>query len=45
MAQALAREDRRVLAVGLFGSLARNRAVPSSDADVLIALESHGSPR
>jgi predicted nucleotidyltransferase len=33
--------DQRVLAVGLFGSLARREALPSSDADVLIVLKEH----
>lgn len=40
----LARDDR-VLAVGLFGSLARRQALPSSDADVLIVLKEHPQPR
>ncbi len=40
-ARALLAEDPRVLAVGLFGSLARRQALPSSDADLLIALHSH----
>jgi len=38
--QLLARDDR-VIAVGLFGSLARGEALPSSDADVLILLRPH----
>lgn len=33
------------MAVGLFGSLARREALPSSDADVLIALRCHPLPR
>ena len=33
--------DSRVIAVGLFGSLARGDALPSSDADLLIALREH----
>lgn len=33
--------DRRVLAVGLFGSLARRQALPSSDADLLIVLREY----
>lgn len=37
--------DNRVLAVGLFGSLARGQALPSSDADVLIILQAHPQPR
>lgn len=40
----LARDDR-VLAVGLFGSLARRQALPSSDGDVLIVLKEHPLPR
>jgi UTP:GlnB (protein PII) uridylyltransferase len=38
-------EDERVLAVGLFGSLARGDALPSSDADILLVLRSHNLPR
>ncbi|MGC8780322.1 MAG: nucleotidyltransferase domain-containing protein [Anaerolineae bacterium] len=34
-----------MLAVGLFGSLARGDALPSSDADVLIVLRDHDRPR
>lgn len=34
-------QDPRVVAVGLFGSLARRQATPSSDADILIALKTH----
>lgn len=37
--------DARVLAVGLFGSLARGQALPSSDADVLIVLREHPQTR
>ncbi len=44
-AQRLVARDARVLAVGLFGSLARGRALPSSDADVLIVLREHPQPR
>ena len=44
-AQRLIQDDARVLAVGLFGSLARGDAVPSSDADVLIVLETHDKGR
>jgi len=40
-AQRLVARDERVLAVGLFGSLARGQALPSSDADVLIVLREH----
>jgi predicted nucleotidyltransferase len=34
-----------VLEVRLFGSLARGRAVPGSDADVLVVLRGHPLPR
>lgn len=44
-AQRLLARDARVLAVGLFGSLARRQALPSSDADVLIVLKEHPQPR
>jgi len=44
-AQALVRRDRNVLAVGLFGSLARGEALPSSDADVLVVLAQHPQSR
>ncbi|MFZ5919268.1 MAG: nucleotidyltransferase domain-containing protein [Chloroflexota bacterium] len=37
--------DGRVLAVGLFGSLARREALPSSDADLLIVLREHPQRR
>ncbi len=40
-AQELGRKDERVLKVVLFGSLAENRAIPGSDADVLILLKTH----
>ena len=40
-AQQLVEEDERVLAIGLFGSLARGDALPSSDADLLIVLKFH----
>ncbi len=40
-ANQLMARDARVLAVGLFGSLARGQALPSSDADVLIVLREH----
>lgn len=40
-AQRLLARDDRVIAVGLFGSLARGQALPSSDADLLIALREH----
>ena len=45
MAQSVKAADGRVLAVGLFGSLARGQALPSSDAEVLIVLESHENVR
>jgi len=38
-------QDARVIAVGLFGLLARREALPSSDADVLIALRAHPEAR
>ncbi|MFH1739835.1 MAG: nucleotidyltransferase domain-containing protein [bacterium] len=44
-AEILVREDSRALAVGVFGSLARGDAVPSSDADVLIVLSGHEQKR
>ena len=44
-AQRLVVRDARVLAIGLFGSLARGQALPSSDADVLIVLREHPQPR
>ncbi|MGQ9600806.1 MAG: nucleotidyltransferase domain-containing protein [Anaerolineae bacterium] len=44
-AQRLLAGDDRVIAVGLFGSLARRQALPSSDADVLIVLREHPQPR
>ena len=37
--------DEQVLSVGLFGSLARGDALPSSDADLLLALKTHSMPR
>jgi predicted nucleotidyltransferase len=40
-AELLVAKDDRVLAVGLFGSLARGSALPSSDADILIVLVEH----
>jgi predicted nucleotidyltransferase len=43
--QELLYRDPRVLAVALFGSLARGQALPSSDADILIALKSHPESR
>lgn len=44
-AEQLVVQDARVLVVGLFGSLARGEALPSSDADVLIILREHDRPR
>lgn len=44
-ARALVVHDPRVMAVGLFGSLARGQALPSSDADLLIVLHVHSNPR
>lgn len=44
-ARALVERDHNVLAVGLFGSLARGEALPSSDADVLIVLAQHPQRR
>ena len=44
-AQKLIDQNERVVAVGLFGSLARGDALPSSDADLLIVLKSHPLPR
>ncbi|MEW6405542.1 MAG: nucleotidyltransferase domain-containing protein [Chloroflexota bacterium] len=43
--QGLLVNDERVIAVGLFGSLARGRALPSSDADLLIVLRTHPEAR
>lgn len=37
-------EDEHVLAVVLFGSLARGDATPASDADLLIVLAGSGEP-
>ena len=42
---ALMARDPRVVAVGLFGSLARGQALPSSDADLLIVLQAHPQAR
>ncbi len=44
-ARDLLARDPRVRAVGLFGSLARGNALPSSDADILLVLDSHPLPR
>ncbi|MBM4351792.1 MAG: nucleotidyltransferase domain-containing protein [Deltaproteobacteria bacterium] len=43
--QELLCRDSRVLAVALFGSLAKGKALPSSDADLLIVLRSHPETR
>lgn len=43
--QELLSRDSRVLAVALFGSLARGQALPSSDADIIIVLRSHPESR
>lgn len=43
--QELLYKDPRVLTVGLFGSLARGQALPSSDADILIVLKAHPKSR
>lgn len=43
-AEALLRRRREVLGVYLFGSLAEGRAVPGSDADVLVLLERSDRP-
>jgi predicted nucleotidyltransferase len=45
MAEQLTAADGRVRAVALFGSLARGQALPSSDADILVLLESHEKAR
>lgn len=43
-ARKLRQVDENVLEVYLFGSLAKGRAVPGSDADILIILESSPKP-
>ena len=40
-AERLLERDHQVIAVGLFGSLGRGQALPSSDADLLIVLLDH----
>ena len=45
LARSLLEQDDRVIAVGLFGSLAHGQALPSSDADVLIVLREHPQQR
>jgi len=45
LAGRLVEQDPRVLEVRLFGSLARMEAVPGSDADILIVLSEHSTPR
>lgn len=44
-ARTLLKQDERVIAVGLFGSLARGQALPGSDADLLIILKAHPQTR
>ena len=44
-AERLVEEREDVLAVGLFGSLARGEALPSSDVDILIVLRAHPKSR
>jgi len=44
-ARALLEKDERVIAIGLFGSLARGDALPGSDADLLIILKTHPQTR
>ena len=44
LARDLREADPRVVRVVLFGSLARGRATPRSDADLLIVLEDHDKP-
>ena len=43
-AQALKKEEQKVLGVYLFVSLARGEAVPGSDADMLVVLKDSGKP-
>ncbi len=43
-AQEIGKKDSRIVKIVLFGSLAENRAVPGSDADVLILLEKDERP-
>ncbi|MBI3048973.1 MAG: nucleotidyltransferase domain-containing protein [Acidobacteria bacterium] len=43
-AERLLRERRDVVAVWLFGSLARDRAAPGSDADLLIVVRDGAAP-
>lgn len=45
LARRLLETHSDVIEVRLFGSLARMKAVPGSDADVLIVLKSHRQPR
>jgi UTP:GlnB (protein PII) uridylyltransferase len=44
-ARRLMKQDQCVIAIGLFGSLARRQALPSSDADLLIVLQEHSKTR
>lgn len=39
VAERIGREDRNVVKIVLFGSIARKKGVPGSDADILILLE------
>jgi predicted nucleotidyltransferase len=44
IAQEVGRGDKNVMKILLFGSLAENRAVPGSDADILIILKRTTEP-
>jgi len=44
IAQEVGRGDKNVMKILLFGSLAENRAVPGSDADILIVLKRADEP-
>jgi len=43
-AQEVGEGDKNVMKIILFGSLAENRAVPGSDADILIVLKQSSAP-
>jgi predicted nucleotidyltransferase len=43
-AQRVGKSDENVVKIILFGSLAENRAVPGSDADILIVLKRASAP-
>ena len=45
LAERLIHDFENVVEVRLFGSLARMEAVPGSDADILIVLKDHDTPR